>query len=96
MSGELNLHFPGLLTSSEASRQSFRAFPALLNQQAQETGGLRLGCEGGLISHQWWERPLVLRRSYAPVQGQEVGVGGLGNRVGGGYRGLWGWHLKCK
>ena len=25
--------------------------------------------EDGLIGHQWEERPLVLRRSYAPVQG---------------------------
>jgi hypothetical protein len=25
--------------------------------------------EDGLVSHQWEERPLVLRRSYAPVQG---------------------------
>jgi hypothetical protein len=41
-------------------------------------------------------RPLVLRRSYAPVQGQEAGVDGLGSRLGGGYRGLWGYHLKCK
>ena len=24
--------------------------------------------EDGLVSHQWEERPLVLRRSYAPVQ----------------------------
>jgi hypothetical protein len=47
--------------------------------------------EDGLISHQWEERPLVLRRSYAPVQGnartrkQEwVGWGaGTGEGVGG-------------
>jgi hypothetical protein len=25
--------------------------------------------EDDLVSHQWEERPLVLRRSYAPVQG---------------------------
>ena len=25
--------------------------------------------EDGLVSHQWEERPLVLRRSYVPVQG---------------------------
>ena len=45
--------------------------------------------EDGLVGHQWEERPWVLGRSYAPVQGnasQEVGVGGLGIRVGGGYR----------
>ena len=48
--------------------------------------------EDGLVGHRWEERPLVLQRLYAPVQGQgqEVGVGGLGIRVGGGYRGLWG------
>ena len=25
--------------------------------------------EDGLVGHQWEERPLVLQRSYAPVQG---------------------------
>ena len=25
--------------------------------------------EDGLVGHRWEERPLVLRRSYAPVQG---------------------------
>jgi hypothetical protein len=25
--------------------------------------------EDGLVSHQWEERPLVFRRSYAPIQG---------------------------
>ena len=25
--------------------------------------------ENGLVGHQWEDRPLVLRRSYAPVQG---------------------------
>jgi hypothetical protein len=25
--------------------------------------------EDGLVGHQWEERPMVLRRSYAPVQG---------------------------
>jgi hypothetical protein len=48
--------------------------------------------EDRLFGHQWEERPLVLGRSYAPVQGecqeQEVGVGGLGSRAGGVYRGL--------
>ena len=50
--------------------------------------------EDGLFGHQWEERPLVLRRSYAPstgeCQGQEAGVGELESRAGGGYRGLWG------
>jgi hypothetical protein len=44
----------------------------------------------GLVDHQWEERPFILRRTYAPVQGQKVGVGVLGNRAGRGYRGLWG------
>jgi hypothetical protein len=48
--------------------------------------------EDGLIGHHWEERPLVLRRLYAPIQGeyqgQEAGAGGLGSRAGGGYRGL--------
>jgi hypothetical protein len=48
--------------------------------------------EDGLVSHHWEERPLVLQTLYAPVQGnaggQKAGVGGLGSRVGGGYRGL--------
>jgi hypothetical protein len=46
--------------------------------------------EDGLLGHQWEERPLVLGRSYAPVQGnararkQEwVGRGaGLGEGIG--------------
>jgi hypothetical protein len=29
-------------------------------------------------------------------QGQEVGVGGMGSKAEGGYRGLLGQHLKCK
>jgi hypothetical protein len=43
--------------------------------------------EDGLVGHQWEERPLVLQRSYAPVQGNararkqewvgwEAGLGG--------------------
>jgi hypothetical protein len=47
-----------------------------------------------LVGHQWEERPLVLQRSLCPstgeCQGQEAGVGGLGSRAGGGYRGFWG------
>jgi hypothetical protein len=47
--------------------------------------------EDGLVGHQWEERPLVLRRSYAAVQrNAKVKVGGLGSRVGGRYRGLLG------
>jgi hypothetical protein len=39
--------------------------------------------EDGLVSHQWEEKPLVLRRLNAPVgecQGREVGVDELGTR----------------
>ena len=52
--------------------------------------------EDGLASHQWEERPLVLRKILGPsmkeCQGQEVGVGGLGSRgrgegIGDFYRG---------
>jgi hypothetical protein len=50
----------------------------------------------GIVGHQWEERPLVLRRSYAPVQGnarakkpewmgwgagQEEGIGGFGDSI---------------
>jgi hypothetical protein len=44
--------------------------------------------EDGLVGHQWEERPLVLRRSYAPVQGnararkQEWVLWGAGQGVG--------------
>jgi hypothetical protein len=52
--------------------------------------------EAGLVGHQWEERFLVLRRSYAPVQGnararkqewvgwgagQGEGIGGLGDSI---------------
>jgi hypothetical protein len=52
--------------------------------------------EDGLVGYQWEERPLVLRRSYAPVQGnararkwewvgwgagQEEGIGGFGDSI---------------
>ena len=50
--------------------------------------------EDGLIGHHWEERPLGLANFICPStgehQGQEVGVGGLGNRAGGGYRELLG------
>ena len=50
--------------------------------------------EDGLVGHHWEERPIGLPNFICPsigeCQGQEVGVGGLGSRVGGGYRGLWG------
>jgi hypothetical protein len=48
--------------------------------------------EDGLVRHQWEERPLVLRRSYAPIQGnsrarkQEWVGWGAGVGVGVGYR----------
>ena len=52
--------------------------------------------ENGLVGHQWAERPLVLRRSYAPAQGNararkeewvgwgagwEEGIGGFGDSI---------------
>ena len=48
--------------------------------------------EDGLVDHQWEERPLVFRRSYALVQGnaraRKQELGGLGSRAREGYRGL--------
>jgi hypothetical protein len=38
----------------------------------------------------------IIFPSTGECQGQEAGVGGLGSRVGGGYRGLLGYHLKSK
>jgi hypothetical protein len=50
--------------------------------------------EDGLADHRWEERPLGLANFICPNtgehQGQELGVDGLGSRVGGGYRGLLG------
>jgi hypothetical protein len=44
--------------------------------------------EDGLVSHHWEERPLGLANFICPstgeCQGQEVGVGEYGSRVGGG------------
>ena len=52
--------------------------------------------EDGLVSHQWEERPFVLRRSYAPVEGnararkqksvgwgagRAEGIGGFGDSI---------------
>ena len=48
--------------------------------------------EDGLVGHHWEERPLGIANftcpSTAERQGQEVGVGGEGSRVGGVYREL--------
>jgi hypothetical protein len=48
--------------------------------------------EDGLVGHHREERPLGIANFICPstgdCQGQEVGVGGLGSRAGGGYRGL--------
>ena len=48
--------------------------------------------EDSLFGHHWEERPLGLANficlSTGKRQGQEVGVGGLGSRAGGGYGGL--------
>jgi hypothetical protein len=50
--------------------------------------------EDGLVSHHWEERPLGHANFICPStgewQGQEKGVGGLGSKAGGGYRGLLG------
>ena len=50
--------------------------------------------EDGLVDHHWEERPLGLANficsSTGECQGQEVGVGGQGSRVAGGYRELLG------
>jgi hypothetical protein len=50
--------------------------------------------EDGLVGHHWEERPLGLANFICPstgeCQGQKEGVGGLGIRVGGGYRVLLG------
>ena len=52
--------------------------------------------EDGLVGHQWEERPLVLRRSYSPIQGNtrarnkewvswgagwREGIGGFGDSI---------------
>jgi hypothetical protein len=45
----------------------------------------------GLVSHQWEETLGLVKIIYPSTgecQGQEAGVDGLGNRAGGGYRGL--------
>ena len=48
--------------------------------------------EDGLVSHQWKERPIgranFICLSTGECQSQEAGVGGLGSREEGGYRGL--------
>jgi hypothetical protein len=50
--------------------------------------------EDGLIDHHWEERPLVLKRLYAPIQGntryKKQEKGELESRVGEGYKGLLG------
>jgi hypothetical protein len=49
--------------------------------------------EGGLIDHQWEEKPLVLRRLYAPVQGNVgpgSGSGWVGEQGGGRVQGILG------
>ena len=55
--------------------------------------------EDGLVGHQWEERPLVLKRSCAPVQGnaraRQRGWVGWGVGVGG-YRGTLGTALEMQ
>ena len=47
--------------------------------------------EDDLVNHDWEERPLGLANFICPsigeCQGLEAGMGGLGSRAGGGYRG---------
>jgi hypothetical protein len=38
----------------------------------------------------------IICPSTGEFQGQEAGVGRLEIKAGGAYRGLWGYHLKCK
>jgi hypothetical protein len=38
----------------------------------------------------------IIHPSTGECQGQEAGVVGVGVRVGGQYKALSGWHLKCK
>jgi hypothetical protein len=48
--------------------------------------------DDGLFSHHWEESPLDIANFICPgtdeCQGQEIGMGGQGNRAVGGYRGL--------
>jgi hypothetical protein len=50
--------------------------------------------EDALVGHQWGGDPLGITKIICPstgeCQGQEAGVGGLGNRAGGVYRGTLG------
>jgi hypothetical protein len=73
--------------------QNFKSIPELVSLAAYVA-------EDGLVGYQWEERPLGLANFISPStgerQGQEMGVGGEGSRVGRGYRELSGLHLKCK
>jgi hypothetical protein len=55
--------------------------------------------EDGLAGHQWKERPIgyanFICLNTGERQGQEVGMGVVGE-CGGGYGGLLGYHWKCK
>jgi hypothetical protein len=79
----------------------------LKEEQPYELTSTLQSCVSSCICSRGWPSQLSLGRealglvkiicpNIGECQGQEVGVGGLGSRVGGGYRGLWGYHLKCK
>jgi hypothetical protein len=77
-----------------------------VEQQYELTSALRARVSSCICSRRWpiWPslgvEALGLAKIICPstvgFQGQEEGVGGLGSRVGGGYRGLSGQHWKCK
>ena len=64
------------------------------NQYSPELFLVAYIAEDGLVGYQWEERPLGIEKIICPstgeCQGQKAGVGGLGNRAGGQFRGLWG------
>ena len=77
-----------------------------VEQQYELTSTPRACVSSCICSRGWPSRPSVggkslgLAKIICPIigewQGQEAGVGGLGSRAVGGYKGLWGSHLKCK
>jgi hypothetical protein len=55
-----------LKTNAKLHKQSFQV---LRKQELGSENLVAYVAEDGLVSHQWEETPLVLGRSYAPVQG---------------------------
>jgi hypothetical protein len=79
----------------------------LLEDQQYELTSAPQSCVSSCICIRGWPRrpsmggevlgiAKITCPSTGECQGQNEGVGGLGSRAGGGYRGLWGYHLKCK